>query len=400
MIIKNFSASYQDGLTIQPLQFESNMTLLVGPSGVGKTSILNALHDIRKIINGFSINGFEWDIIINYSNNDYRWKGKFSFKEKNFLDELSVDPKEDFIRSMLNALGEKKTNSDSVNYIISESLYINDVEIINRELQKLKFKNKLINLELPKRESTLISLRDEADVQKFVSAIEKITSLNDDFLSVKGLNFHNIAPKSIDKDEEEDQNITLKKLKDLSWSIEKKLYFCKEKISNVFSEISERYKDIFPFIDEIIVKRFVYENNATRYVIAVREKESKNLIFGDSLSSGMSKTLMLLCYFYLSNENIVFLIDEFENGLGVNCLDEVVSLLSSDQYNNNIQFILTSHHPYIINNVDMNSWLVITRKKNIIHNSDPIKDLGLNISKHEAFLSLMNSSVYEESMFF
>jgi len=198
--------------------------------------------------------------------------------------------------------------------------------------------------------------------------------------------------------ESENNELTLNELKEKSWGIEKKLNFCQEKLTDVFDEIQEKYKDIFPFVDKIIVKKFVYQESETRYLILVKELGNKALIPGNALSSGMSKTLMLLCYFYLSNENIVFLIDEFENGLGVNCLDEIVTLLSSCEYNENIQFIMTSHHPYIINNISMSNWTVIARKGNVIKSYDPVLDLKLSTSRHEAFLSLINSPVYEEGV--
>ena len=42
----------------------------------------------------------------------------------------------------------------------------------------------------------------------------------------------------------------------------------------------------------------------------------------------------------------VILIDEFENSLGVNCLDEITEDVVKES--RRLQFILTSHHPYII----------------------------------------------------
>jgi AAA15 family ATPase/GTPase len=59
----------------------------------------------------------------------------------------------------------------------------------------------------------------------------------------------------------------------------------------------------------------------------------------------MFKTLMYIAEIYLSPEGAVVLIDEFENSLGSNCIDAVTDILTERQ---DLQFIITSHHPYII----------------------------------------------------
>lgn len=396
MIINKFSASYKGGVVIEPINFKHDMTLLVGPSGVGKTTILKSLQDLKKIIHGSSINGFKWDVSICYSGSNYRWAGEFSFVEKNVFDSLSVDPKEEFFKSIMKGMKKRISENDDGIFIVSETLKIDNKVILERTSEGIKFSANKIKIKLPDNESTLISLRDEPKIKDFISAIKKITSLDDDYLSVEGVNVHNITPKK--ETEHPGDDITICKLKGLSWDMARKLHFCQMNLKDVFDKINNAYREIFPFVDSISVKEFVYQESASKYLILIKELGSDAIISGDSLSSGMSKTLMLLCYFYLSNEDVVFLIDEFENGLGVNCLDEVIDLLSSENNNNNIQFILTSHHPYIINNIDMDSWSVVARDGNKIKSYDPIVDLNLNSSRHDAFLSLINSSIYEEGV--
>ena len=51
------------GWELEEMHFTSNLTLLVGGSGVGKTQILRAINDLKKVANGESINGFEWSIV-------------------------------------------------------------------------------------------------------------------------------------------------------------------------------------------------------------------------------------------------------------------------------------------------------------------------------------------------
>lgn len=61
------------------------------------------------------------------------------------------------------------------------------------------------------------------------------------------------------------------------------------------------------------------------------------------------------------------LIDEFENGLGVNCIDLLSDLMLSER--NDLQFIITSHHPKIINAVDKDKWRIIDRDTYVVKNS-------------------------------
>lgn len=93
--------------------------------------------------------------------------------------------------------------------------------------------------------------------------------------------------------------------------------------------------------------------------IYIKEKGVSHWIHQGQISSGMLKTLLHISELYLSTQDTVILIDEFENSLGINCIDVVTELLLE---NRNMQFIITSHHPYIINNIPMEYWKIVTRR--------------------------------------
>ncbi|MGD1715765.1 AAA family ATPase [Dapis sp. BLCC M172] len=95
----------------------------------------------------------------------------------------------------------------------------------------------------------------------------------------------------------------------------------------------------------------------------MKEKGVSNWILPPHISSGMFKTLMYISELYLSPEGSVILIDEFEKSLGVNCLDSVTDLILE---NPRLEFIITSHHPYIINNIGNKYWKIVTHQGNII----------------------------------
>ena len=74
------------GWEFEDIKFTSNLTLLVGVSGVGKTQILNSIKFLQDIAEGHPANGFEWDITFStVSKKEFRWKGAFSTIDENEL---------------------------------------------------------------------------------------------------------------------------------------------------------------------------------------------------------------------------------------------------------------------------------------------------------------------------
>lgn len=105
----------------------------------------------------------------------------------------------------------------------------------------------------------------------------------------------------------------------------------------------------------------------------------------------MKKVFLQLCYLLLSPPHSVFLIDEFENGFGVNCIDAISEWLLKP--NMKYQFIITSHHPYIINHIPSKRWKIVSRNKNIIQAYEA--DQFLDESNHESFIKLINLPIYK-----
>ncbi len=87
------------------------------------------------------------------------------------------------------------------------------------------------------------------------------------------------------------------------------------------------------------------------------------------------------------------MIDEYENSLGVNAIDFLPSMLL--EYKSNEQFFITSHHPYLINQMPISSWYVLHREGAIVEikfGEELEKRYGK--SKQQAFIQLMNDSFY------
>jgi predicted ATP-dependent endonuclease of OLD family len=110
---------------------------------------------------------------------------------------------------------------------------------------------------------------------------------------------------------------------------------------------------------------------------------------------GLLKTLAHITEIHLLAEGSILLIDEFENSLGVNCIDVVTELLNDRK---DIQFIITSHHPYIINKIPMQHWKIITRKGSVVTATNATDYEELSGSRHKVFTQLINLPEYTEGI--
>ncbi len=120
------------GLKIEPISF-SNLSLLVGVSGVGKTMILEALTKLKQIAQGAALNGIEWEIFFSTTpKKNYQWKGSFETTKN--------------IRSIINIptvgkdeSGETMTERPKIKY---EELRLNDTLIAERKENEITLKGK------------------------------------------------------------------------------------------------------------------------------------------------------------------------------------------------------------------------------------------------------------------
>jgi predicted ATPase len=152
-----------------------------------------------------------------------------------------------------------------------------------------------------------------------------------------------------------------------------------------FDIIKGLYQLIFEEIEDI-----KFEEINKHYVLLIK------LTSGDSipyyqLSDGMLKTLLYLTEVTSAKPGTILLIDEFENGLGLNCLGLLLEEMIQKQ---GIQMILTSHHPYIINNILPSCWVIMYRIEATVINKTAI-ELGIGQTKYDAFFELMNRLEYE-----
>jgi energy-coupling factor transporter ATP-binding protein EcfA2 len=358
---------------LEKTNFSPNLNLLVGASGAGKTRILRAIHNLQSIANGASLNGVKWNVCFMADNNlEYTWSGEFETRESTIL------------------IDENSEENEKIK-LINEKLVCNNEALIERGNSEIKL-NGNKTPKLSPFESVVELLDQEDQIAPVKKSLDKII-----LADFSGIASYWRLPASIFKKFEKS---SLSVLQESGLPVLIKTSILYRTLPEEFNKIKEVFISIFPTVLDIKIEPVKDEDipiglsnllkEAT--TVSIQEKGVKGWI--ENISSGMMKTLMYISELYLAPENSIILIDEFENSLGVNCLDSVTELVLN---NKELQFIITSHHPYIINNVSPAYWKIVTRKAGLIVVKDA-KDFHISESRQKAFIDLINILETDEDL--
>jgi len=348
----------------------NDLTLLVGASGVGKTQILRAIYNITQIAQGASLNGIKWHIEFEDTDQTfYQWSGEFEnlgYKDNPFEDENDTKPK-----------------------ITCESIVSNDIEVIKRKSTDIFFKGNP-TVKLSQNQSVLALIQDKPII--CMTEMFRLITFND-YTSLPK------KKKATSRDLGTDPKMypDLQSVRHSNADILIKLYLCSRVAPEVFDTIKQLFMDIFPFVENIRM-RLINQNIFPSLVavqLQLKEKDVDRWIPEKEMSLGMHRTLLQISELHLCTDGTVFLIDEFENSLGINCIDDLTSTLMT--YERDLQFIITSHHPYIINNISYKNWKIVTRNGGVVTAKDAT-DYDIGKSKHQAFTQLINLDAYSEGI--
>ena len=385
MKIQSFKFSNnKENWHIQEVKFES-LNLLVGGSGVGKTRILKALNLICDTAKGVNRNldDLEWSINFSHLEQNYRWelKSSSSKKEEIFLNVNESEQTEIIYEKLV-----RYDDDSELEILIRNDL---DSKFNNEKLPKLKRTESAItllseeNLIIPVRKAfrRLIFNFETAETQRFMLKAD-----------------YDVLTQIINKLEEYSDKINISTLKEifngLSFPVIKS--FCLQKfLPDDFNEIKEYYIDVFSEVNDVRVSSERTSDGDFRLFLEIKENGVEDWIPQERISSGMFRTLIFLIEVITAPEESVILIDEFENSLGINCMAELTDFIldkSSD-----IQFILTSHHPYIINNIPWDNWQIVNKSGNKVRvrKAPDIPELN-TASSLDKFTQLINLLDWEE----
>ncbi len=344
-----------------------DLNLLVGASGVGKTQILRAILSLKKIAGGKSINGAEWTVEFNHNGKEYRWDGKFDAVETS--DDLILDadsPKVTFVKERLICDGEV---------------------LIERTTDSLLYKGEK-TVKLDASASALKLLNEEEPIRPVYEAFEHVYELGNDYMGVR------ILPYLVEESDKFDSKAKISKIRNLSPIA--KLYLLKQHVPDSFNKIREDFIQLFNNVEDIDFALGAFFNGKTFPILRIKERGVDCWIPQNDISAGMRRCLSEIISLHLADDGDVILVDEFENSLGVNCIDVMADSILYPEAD--IQFIITSHHPYIINSIPSTAWKIVTRNGSEVKTSDA-GDLGIDIhSKHDAFMQLMQKDAFTQGV--
>ena len=360
---------------IDQIKFD-NINLFGGLSGVGKTRLLNTIHNLSLMIRK------EKELA------EGCWEIDFSIDTKtyHYILDLKKDP-------------------DSGNVFINKEFLIeNQRKLIERNGRNFKFAGNPLP-KLSQEDIGIFLLREEPNLENVFSEFKKI------FLRrLNPFYYVNIREQILGFSKEiltlKKEKFTLGYIKSNFSDVNSQLYLLKEFHKDVFSGIESDFKNIFPFVEKIDVKPIneIKDVGISSLpidtfipVLLIKEKKLKKPVPVFAISSGMMRAVIQLVDVYTMPENSIYLIDEIENSMGIRSLPVMIDILF--KFSRKIQFIFTTHHAYIFNNVDVKYWKILTRDGAHLKITDGtlIKE-KYSKSHQEAYIQLLNSNMIENGV--
>ncbi|MFN9558169.1 MAG: AAA family ATPase [Dolichospermum sp.] len=380
MKIQSFKFSNnKENWHIEEVKFES-LNLLVGGSGVGKTRILKALDLICDTAKGANRNldDLEWSINFSHLGQNYRWElQSSSLKDEEII--LNVNESE-----QTEIVYEKLVQYDDDS----------ELEILVRNDSDSKFNSEKLP-KLKRTESAITLLSEEDLIIPVGKAFERLI-----------FNFETRQPLRIGLGSDPSkipvyiENDEIQNFKEYFANFPPvvKAFYLQKFFPDVFNEIKEYYIDVFSEVNDVRVSSERDKDGDCMLFFEIQENGLEDWIPQQRISSGMFRTLIFLVEVTAAPEESVILIDEFENSLGINCMAELTDFIldkSSD-----VQFILTSHHPYIINNIPWKTWQIVSKYGNEVRvrkaSNIPALDTVSSLDKFTQLINLLDWEEFSE----
>ena len=356
----------ETGLKIERIDFYKDITLLVGLSGAGKTQILSAVaYSLNLAVSSdMMLKPCRVSMGIVVDESEYEWSYEINCSEDDGM-----------------ILTDRKNYS-----FVYERLTCDDEMLFERDGSTLKIAG-YGKVPQPRKDESLLSQYSEDEKFKhLITGIKKMYSVEIE-LDIRGYlrseSFSqyksNIADR-IEKEKAQFENFS-------HLPVVVKLFIAKKYYPDIYIKIFDAVKELFMEVEDIdIVEDTVREI----YMVAIKVY-GKQLLQYD-ISNGMLKTIYYIVELFTMSKNSLVLIDEFENGLGVNCIDLLSEMMLFER--KDLQFIITSHHPKIIGGIDSNKWKIIDREGSVVKNINS-ESYGIGNSRHDAYFNLINKWEYE-----
>jgi hypothetical protein len=357
-----------------PKMYFSKLNLIVGDSATGKTRLLNTIFNggMMAVQRDKLFVGF-WDITLEHQNQLYRWVIQTGGEK-----------------------GDEKVQSEKIAKLRENG---EEEVLVLRTPSTFIFADKELPL-LGPRETSITLLQEEDLIKPLYlgfSSIMRRSFFGPDLEMAGALgSVPQIFLEKIKKSRNKDD------LFPLGLGLNGRLYILSQYFKDTYERICKEFMTVFPFVlnyDLLNAEKFGFYSPGFVPVFAVRERHmGETWIPLDQLSSGMKKVLLILTDIFTMPENGgVYLLDEYENSLGINAISFFPSILFESGTKS--QFIITSHHPYIIGNVPVKSWIVLHRKgKEVLVKQGDALEERYSKSKQKAFVQLINDPFFTEGI--
>lgn len=356
------------GLKIERVAFNDDITLLVGLSGVGKTQILNAIeYSLKLAVNkNLRLEPYNTTLCFQIGEEVYVWSYR-----------IQQDHTEDIFESK------------EIKYFFAyEKLQNIKGDILMQRTSDTIQVTGYDKVPTPKKdESLLVQYSEDAFVKPIISEMLKLYPIEIE-MDVRGAiaqESFNMFKAKIKESFKENEKQPFEKFSHLPVPL--KIYITKKYYPQMYAQIFSAVKELFMEINSIDI---VEDPDREIYMVAI-DVYGKRLLQHE-ISNGMLKTIYYIVELITMSKNSLVLIDEFENGLGVNCIDVLAELLLGER--RDLQFVITSHHPKIINQISNKKWKIIERDIATVKNFTA-EEYGIMHSQHDAYFNLINRWEFE-----
>lgn len=356
------------GLKIERVVFNDDITLLVGLSGVGKTRILNAIeYSLKLAVNkNLRLEPYNTTLCFQIGEEVYVWSYR-----------IQQDHTEDIFESK------------EIKYFFAyEKLQNIKGDILMQRTSDTIQVTGYDKVPTPKKdESLLVQYSEDAFVKPIISEMLKLYPIEIE-MDVRGAiaqESFNMFKAKIKESFKENEKQPFEKFSHLPVPL--KIYITKKYYPQMYAQIFSAVKELFMEINSIDI---VEDPDREIYMVAI-DVYGKRLLQHE-ISNGMLKTIYYIVELITMSKNSLVLIDEFENGLGVNCIDVLAELLLGER--RDLQFVITSHHPKIINQISNKKWKIIERDIATVKNFTA-EEYGIMHSQHDAYFNLINRWEFE-----
>jgi AAA domain, putative AbiEii toxin, Type IV TA system len=345
----------------------------VGASASGKTRVLNILFNIGRSATQANTTTGQWTIHFQHADIDYTWK---------FDSALTEDPD---------------------HRLLSESLWMGTPDntvtpLISRSQTSLKAGTQDVP-KLPTTSSAIYVLREDDSIKPVYEAFSRIMRRrfwSEDLAeSLKLVSIPRHAIRRLDRHRDPAT------LSQLSLPLSCELYLLDRYFRPTLELIREQFKRVFPFVDDLVVgtaaEGLDMPLGSDVPLALVKERGIRKPVPLPEIASGMQKVLLIITDVITSPPDVLYMIDEYENSLGVNAIDFLPSFLAD--HGGNRQIVVTTHHPLLINAIPLSDWFVCHRKGMEIKVT-PGHELESRYgrSKQQRFTQLINDPLYTEGI--